>query len=156
MAEKRKLTKAGYKALEDELRYLIDVRLPECKKQLAEARAEGDLSENADYDAARALQAEIAGRIAQIEEILKNAEIVSESGTKKVAIGTVVTFKNVKTGVVETFAIVDTVESNPFEGKISHACPLGEALVGKAVGDKAEVKANEPYIVEVLEIKALA
>ena len=74
MAEKRKLTKTGYKALEDELRELIDVKLPECKKQLAESRAEGDLSENADYDAARSLQAEIEGRIKQIQEIKPKAQ----------------------------------------------------------------------------------
>lgn len=156
MAEKRKLTKAGYQALQDELRYLIDVRRPEYKKQLAEARAEGDLSENADYDAARALQAEIEGRIAQIEEILKNAEIIAETSLKKVAIGTVVTFKNLKTGEIETYAIVDTVESDPFEKKISHACPLGSALTGKSVGDRVEVKVAEPYIVEIIEIKAIA
>ena len=156
MAEKRKLTKAGYQALQDELRYLIDVRRPEYKKQLAEARAEGDLSENADYDAARALQAEVEGRIAQIEEILKNAEIVNTTSVKKVAIGTIVTFKNVKTGEVETYAIVDTVEADPFEKKISHACPLGTALTGKSVGDKVEVKVAEPYVVEILEIRAIA
>ena len=156
MAEKRKLTKAGYQALQDELRYLIDVRRPEYKKQLAEARAEGDLSENADYDAARALQAEVEGRIAQIEEILKNAEIVNTTSVKKVAIGTIVTFKNVKTGEVDTFAIVDTVEADPFEKKISHACPLGNALTGKSVGDKVEVKVAEPYVVEILEIRAIA
>jgi transcription elongation factor GreA len=156
MAEKRKLTKAGYKKLEEELRFLIDVRRPEIKQQLAEARAEGDLSENADYDAARALQAEVEGRILQIEEILKNAEMISESGTKKVAIGSIVTFKNLSTGESETLTIVDTIESNIFEGKISHACPLGEALIGKAVGDKAEVKVANPYIVEIVNIAALA
>ena len=126
MAEKRKLTKAGYQALEDELRFLIDVRRPEYKKQLAESRAEGDLSENADYDAARTLQAEIEGRIAEIEEILKNAEIIADGSNRKitkVAIGTIVTFKDLSTGETETYAIVDTVESDPFEHRISHSCP---------------------------------
>ena len=154
MAEKRKLTKEGYNRLPAQLRELIDVRRPEYTKQLTEARAQGDLSENADYDAARALQAEVEGEIARIEEILKNAEIVADNGGKRVQIGSVVTFKDLSSGDVFTMMIVDTVESNLFENKISHSCPLGEALVGLVVGDKAEVKVAQPYFVEVLEIKS--
>ena len=154
MAEKRKLTKEGYNRLQAQLRELIDVRRPEYTKQLTEARAQGDLSENADYDAARALQAEVEGEIARIEEILKNAEIVADNGGKRVHIGSVVTFKDLSSGDVFTMMIVDTVESNLFENKISHSCPLGEALVGLVVGDKAEVKVAQPYFVEVLEIKS--
>ena len=82
MSEKTKLTKAGYKKLEEELRTLIDVTRDEVKNQLAEARAQGDLSENADYDAARAKQAEVEGRIKEIEDILNNCEIIEE-GTRK-------------------------------------------------------------------------
>lgn len=157
MAEKRKLTKSGYKALEEELRDLIDVKLPECKKQLSEARAEGDLSENADYDAARALQAEIEGRIKQIQEILNNAELIAEtkSGSKKVSLGSTVVLKDLGTGEKDEYTIVDTVESDPFKGWISHSCVLGSAILGKSVGDKVEIKAQEPYMVEILEIKVL-
>ena len=79
MTEKTQLTKEGYKKLEDELRNLIDFVREDVKKQLAEARAQGDLSENADYDAARARQAEVEGRISQIESILANAEIITEN-----------------------------------------------------------------------------
>ena len=78
MADKQKLTKAGYKKLQDELKYLVDEAREEIKVQLAEARAQGDLSENADYDAARGKQAEVEGRIKEIENILANAEIIEE------------------------------------------------------------------------------
>ena len=78
MADKQKLTKAGYKKLQEELKYLVDVAREEVKRQLAEARAQGDLSENADYDAARGKQAEVEGRIKEIENILANAEIIEE------------------------------------------------------------------------------
>ena len=79
MADKQKLTKAGYKKLQEELKYLVDVAREEVKRQLAEARAQGDLSENADYDAARGKQAEVEGRIKEIENILANAEIIEEA-----------------------------------------------------------------------------
>ena len=94
----------------------------------------------------------------EIEEILKNAEIIADGSNRKitkVAIGTIVTFKDLSTGETETYAIVDTVESDPFEHRISHSCPLGQALVGRSVGDKIEVKVAEPYVIEIIEIKAL-
>lgn len=155
MAEKQKLTKAGYKKLQDELRDLIDVKREEVKIQLAEARAQGDLSENADYDAARNKQAEIENRIKQIEQILNNAEIISEGGKgNKVALGSTVTLRYVDLGKEETYMIVGTIESDPFNGKISNACPLGEAIVGKSVGDIVEVKSAKSYKVEVLKIES--
>ena len=155
MAEKQKLTKAGYKKLEDELRDLIDNQREENKHQLAEARAQGDLSENADYDAARAKQAEIEGRIKEIENILNNSEIITESkgSTKKVALGSTVTLKYVESGKEGCYMIVGTIEADPFNGKISNACPLGEAIVGKGVGDIVEVKAAKTYKVEILKIE---
>ena len=92
MAEKTKLTKAGYKKLEEELRYLIDVVRDEVKRQLAEARAQGDLSENADYDAARQKQAEVESRIKEIEDILNNSEILEENSKgNRVGLGSTVT-----------------------------------------------------------------
>ena len=155
MAEKQKLTKAGYKKLEEELNYLINVAREEVKKQLAEARAQGDLSENADYDAARGKQAEVEGRIKEIENILANAEIIEEgkASTKKVGLGSTVTIRFLDNGKEASFMIVGTVESDPVNGKISNSCPLGEALVGKNVGDIVEVKANKTYKVEILKIE---
>ena len=156
MADKQKLTKAGYKKLQEELKYLVDEAREEVKRQLAEARAQGDLSENADYDAARGKQAEVEGRIKEIENILANADIIEESkaSTKKVGLGSTVTIRYVDTDRKDqAFMIVGTVESDPVNGKISNSCPLGEALVGKTVGDIVEVKAIKTYKVEILKIE---
>ena len=121
MADKQKLTKAGYKKLQDELKYLVDVAREEIKVQLAEARAQGDLSENADYDAARAKQAEVEGRIKEIENIIANAEIIEEgkANTKKVGLGSTVTIRFLENNKEVSYMIVGTVESDPVNGKIS-------------------------------------
>ncbi len=155
MAEKTKLTKAGYKKLEEELRYLIDVARDEVKRELAEARAQGDLSENADYDAARGKQAEVEARIKEIEATLNNAEIIEEnSKSNRVGLGTTVTLKFIEKNEEKTYMIVGSIESNPFEGKISSSCALGEAILGKLVGDIIEVKAIKPYKVQIISIGA--
>ena len=155
MADKQKLTKAGYKKLEEELNYLVNEAREEVKRQLAEARAQGDLSENADYDAARSKQAEVEGRIKEIENILANAEIIEEgkASTKRVGLGSTVTIRFIDNGKEASYMIVGTVESDPVNGKISNSCPLGEALVNKNVGDIVEVKANKTYKVEILKIE---
>lgn len=160
MADKIVLTKAGKEELERELRELIDNTREEVKRQLTEARAQGDLSENADYDAARNRQAEVEGRIKEIENILSNAEIIDDDSkpskkSNKVALGSTVTVKFVETGKEGKYMIVGTVESDPFNNKISNACPLGEALIGKSVGDVVDVKGpKNVYKVEVLKIGA--
>lgn len=155
MAEKTKLTLAGYKKLEEELDNLIHVVSEEVKVQLAEARAQGDLSENADYDAARNKQAEVEARIKEIEYILNNCEIITETNKNKnkVSLGSTVTLKFVETGNVDTFMLVGTVEADPFNKKISIACPLGEAITGKAVGDIVDVKSVKPYKVEIIKLE---
>ena len=151
MAEKTKLTKVGYKKLEDELRYLIDVVREEVKRELAEARAQGDLSENADYDAARSKQAEVENRIKEIENILSNCEIIEENvKSNRVGLGSKVLIKNLDNGKEAEYMIVGSIESDPFSGKISNACALGEAILGKTVGDVVEVKAGKTYKVEIL------
>ena len=159
MADKIKLTKAGKEELEKELRYLIDEAREEVKRQLAEARAQGDLSENADYDAARNRQAEVEGRIKQIEDILSNCELIDDEKASKrkgdkVALGSTVTIRFLENGKEAKYMIVGTVESDPFNNKISNACPLGEALIGKATGDVVEVKAKKIYKVEIIKIGA--
>ena len=156
MTEKVKLTKAGKKKLEEELRTLIDVTRDEVKRQLAEARAQGDLSENADYDAARNKQAEVEARIKQIEDILDNSEIIDEGGSKnknRVGLGSFVTVKKLDDGRENTYQIVGSVESDPFHGKISNSCPLGEAILGKNVGDIVEIKVEKPYKVEIIKLE---
>jgi transcription elongation factor GreA len=159
MSDKVQLTKVGKEELERELRKLIDVEREEVKKQLAEARAQGDLSENADYDAARNRQAEVENRIKQIEDILSNYELIDDEKSSKrkgdkIALGSTVTIRFLETGKEAKYMIVGTVESDPFNNKISNACPLGEALIGKSVGDIVDVKAKKNYKIEVVKIGA--
>lgn len=158
MGEKTQLTKEGKKRLEQEYETLINVTRDEVKKQLEEARAQGDLSENADYDAARNRQAEVEGRIKEIENILANYVLIDEEGgkkkTNKIALGSTVTIRFLNNGREEQFMIVGTIESDPFNHKISNASPLGEALIGKTVGEIVEVKGKVNYQVEVLKIGA--
>lgn len=154
--EKQQLTRAGYDKLNEELRNLIDNVRDEVKRQLAEARAQGDLSENADYDAARDRQAEVEGRIKEIEDILNNCTIIEEGGNKKpkkVTLGCTVTIKYLESAKEDSYMIVGTVESDPFNKKISNACPLGEALINRGVGDVVEIKGRKNYKVEVLKIE---
>ena len=155
MVNKVELTKEGAENLEKELRHLIDIDRPEVIEALQAARAQGDLSENADYDAARTKQAEIEGRIKEIENILANVKIISEkSKAKGVVLGSTVTIKDLSDGSVESYTIVGTVEANPLKGLISNVSPLGRAVVDKNVGDIVSVHANKEYKVEILKIES--
>ena len=155
MVNKIELTKEGAEKLEKELRRLIDIDRPEVIEALQAARSQGDLSENADYDAARTKQAEIEGRIKEIENILANVKIISEKTTrsKGVVLGSKVTIKDLSDDSVETYTIVGTVEANPLKGLISNVSPLGRAVVDKNVGDIVSVHANKEYKVEILNIE---
>ena len=124
--------------------------------ELQEARAQGDLSENADYDAAREHQAQVEARIHEVEAILKQAEIIEEDESAKeiVRIGSVVTLKDLSDGEVATYTIVGTTEADPFEGKISNESPVVQAILDKKAGDVVTIsKAAIPYDVEILEVK---
>ena len=155
MVNKIELTKEGAEKLEKELRHLIDIDRPEVIESLQAARSQGDLSENADYDAARNRQAEIEGRIKEIENILANVKIISEKTTKSkgVVLGSKVTIKDLSDDTVETYTIVGTVEANPLKGLISNVSPLGRAVVDKNIGDIVSVHANKEYKVEILNIE---
>lgn len=152
MVEKIQLTKEGYENFQKEYRQLIDVTREEVKRQLIEARAQGDLSENADYDAARARQAEVEGRIVELENILHNAIIIDENKkhSRKIALGSTIKIKNLSDGSEHIYTITGTSESNPTEGKISNECPLGRALIGQEKGKIVTVKAKKEYQVEIL------
>ena len=155
MEEKiQQLTKEGKRQLEEELRDLIDNVREEVKTQLAEARAQGDLSENADYDAARARQAEVEGRIRQIEDILANATVITEKkgDTNKVGLGSTIDVEYLDSKKKAKYTIVGTVESDPFSGKISNECPLGAALLGKKEGDVVEVKGPKTYSIKIVKL----
>lgn len=152
---KVELTKEGAEKLEKELRHLIDIDRPEVIESLQAARAQGDLSENADYDAARNKQAEIEARIKQIENILANVKIISEKpkATKVVGLGSKVTVRDLSDNSEAVYTIVGTVEANPIKGLISNVSPLGRAIVDKAVGDVAIVHVAQEYKVEILKIE---
>ncbi|HRJ06584.1 MAG TPA: transcription elongation factor GreA [Candidatus Saccharibacteria bacterium] len=130
------ITKDGKRELEAELAKL-KARRGEIAEKIAEARDYGDLSENAEYDAAREDQGLVESRIAEIEDILLNAELIKSSKKSSVGLGSKVELKN--GGKPVTYHIVGPVEANPVEGKISNESPIGVALMGKKVGDKAVV-----------------
>lgn len=138
MAEKKSvLTKSGAEKLQAELKELKEVRRAEIAEKIKEARAQGDLSENAEYDAAKDEQAEIEARIAEIESTLKNSELVQEAtDTKTVFVGAKVTVREEGSDEDEIFYIVGSKEANSLNNKISNESPLGAALMGAKVRQK--------------------
>ena len=150
------LTEEGLQELKNELDNLINVRRPENINAIKEARALGDLSENAEYDAARNEQAQIEGRIKQLEKMLENVSIITEVSTDKVSIGNTVSIKHVDDDddEVEEYKIVGSQEADPFESKISNESPIAQALFDHKVGDVVTVESpNGSYEVEIVEIK---
>ena len=134
-----KLTKQGHLNLIDEIERLKDIDRKENLQALKDARAQGDLSENADYDAARDDQARIEGRIKEIENILKNFEIIKEDTSKKVNIGKTIVIK-VDDLEEATYTIVGSLEANPLQGRISNESPIGKAIIGSKKGQTIQVK----------------
>lgn len=130
------ITEAGKKELEAELETLKG-RRGEVAEKIAEARNYGDLSENADYDTAREDQALVETRIAEIEDILANAEIIKATKSSHIRVGSTVELKNGSKTM--TYTLVGPVEADPLEGKISNESPIGEALMGKKVGETATI-----------------
>ncbi len=136
------LTPEGEKALRDELRELVEVKRPALAERLRKAIAQGDLSENADYKAAKEEQSFLEGRIQEIESMLQNAEIIEEAqSADKVSLGSYVTVVEEGTRRPETFRIVGTAEADPIGGKVSHESPIGRRLLGHQVGDVVTVEA---------------
>ena len=143
MAEKKNiLTYEGLRKLEEELDDLIVVKRKEIAQKIKEAREQGDLSENAEYDAAKDEQRDIEARIEQIEKILKNAEVIDEDEVdlEKISIGCKVTVLDVEYDEEEEFRIVGSSEANSLQGKISNESPVGKALLGAKVGDTINVE----------------
>jgi transcription elongation factor GreA len=128
------LTKAGYEDLKNELKNLIEVIRPQVIEELVEARNQGDLSENADYDAARNRQAEVEARIKELEATIANAKLIEDNTKEKgIHLGNTVTFKNIKTKEERQVKIVGAIEADPFEGLISNESPLAKAMMGRLV-----------------------
>jgi transcription elongation factor GreA len=136
MKKTYKITEVGKKELEAELETLKN-RRGEIADKIAEARNYGDLSENADYDSAREDQALVETRIAEIEDILAKAEIIKAGKSTRVSVGSTVELKS--NGKTFTYTLVGPVEADPLEGKISTESPIGEALMGKKVGESATI-----------------
>lgn len=150
------LTQKGLDELKVELDELINVKRPANIIAIKEARALGDLSENADYDSARDEQAQIEGRIQKIEKMLENAVIIEESSTDQVGIGSTVQIRYVDEDDDETdeYQIVGSQEADPFMSKISNESPIAQALLNRKVGDVVTVESpNGSYQVEITEIK---
>ena len=155
MSNKVYLTNEGFLEIEEELNHLKDVKRPEVIKALKEARALGDLSENADYDAARNEQAQIEGRILELEKVLETAEIIEKRDTDKVGLGTTVVLRYLDEDDEETeeYKIVGSKEADPSKNKISNESPLAQAIWGAKAGDERTVDSPRgKYRVEIVEI----
>ncbi len=147
------LTSEGYLDLETELNTLKSEDRPRIIEAIKEARAQGDLSENADYDAARDEQAKIEARIQELEYMLEHAKIIEKASGDKVAVGTTVTVKYVDDDEEEEYSIVGSMEADPFENKISNESPIGKAIMDKKVGDTISVESpNGSYDIKIVKI----
>ena len=148
------LTQEGLDELKNELDNLINVKRPENIQAIKEARSLGDLSENAEYDAALNEQAQIEGRIKQLEKMLENVSIISEVSKDKVGIGNTVAIKYVDDDEEDEYTIVGSQEADPFESRISNESPIAKALFDHKVGDIVTVESpNGSYEIEIIEIK---
>lgn len=146
------MTEEGYKKLKEEIFQLETVDRPAISRQIAEARDKGDLSENAEYDAAKEAQGLLEAKISQLKGLLINARVINEEtiGTDNVQILNKVTILNKKTNQKVTYMLVAENEANLLEGKIAVSTPIAQGLLGKKVGDIAEIKV--PSGVQTFEI----
>lgn len=149
------VTEEGLKNLQDEYNHLVHVVREQVKSDLKEARAQGDLSENADYDAAREMQSQVESRIFELENMLKNIELIdtSKTGSKTVRIGSEVTVKFLDTNQVSTYRIVGSTEADPLNGKLSNETPLAQAMMDHKVGQTVTVSVKVPYKVLIEKVK---
>ena len=149
MSEIKTYTQAGFKALQDELDYLVNVRVEENKKEISTARAFGDLSENSEYDEAKQEQGKIHARIDELREMIANAKVIDESqiDESKISVGSIVVLYNVERAKEITYHIVGSYETDPANGKISDSSPIGMALLGSRAGDEVLVSgAREQHL----------
>ena len=148
-------TAEGLKKLREELNHLKDVERPNASQAIAEARDKGDLSENAEYDAAKEAQGMLEMKIAKLEETLANARLIDETqlDTSKVLVLSTVKIKNQTNGMEMSYTLVAESEADLATGKISVSSPIGKGLLGKSVGDVAEIEVpNGTMKFDILEI----
>ena len=154
MSEIKIYTPKGFKALQDELDYLENVKVEENKKDISTARSFGDLSENSEYDEAKAEQGKIHARISELKEMIANAKVIDESqiDSSKISVGSIVkVFNRTRNQEVE-YHIVGSYETDPSNGKISDSSPIGSALLGAKEGDVVTVSAAREQVLEVLSV----
>lgn len=148
------LTKKGLEEVKDEVNNLKTVVRPEVIAQIKEARAQGDLSENAEYQAAREKQAQVEAKIKDLEYIIDNAIIISESKTDKINVGSTVKIKYIDDNEIDEYTIVGSTEADPFNNKISNESPIAKGIIGKKKGDIVSIESpNGNYDVEIMDIK---
>ena len=145
---KHTMTADGLKKLQNEYDYLVGTRRKEVAEKLKEARSHGDLSENAEYDAAKDEQAEIEARINELENMFPNIEIIDETllHTGHIQIGSRFVVRDEEFGDEETYQIVGSKEANPMENRISDESPVGKSLIGHAVGDVVEIETPDGFV----------
>ena len=148
MAEMQKtlITKEGLEKMQKELEDLRTTKRAEVAQRLKEAIAMGDLSENSEYDEAKNAQAFLEGRIVQLEQQIRTAQIIVKGKKNRIDVDSTVTIEDMEEYVKETVTIVGSAESNPFEGRISNESPVGRALVGAKAGDIVEADAPNSVI----------
>jgi transcription elongation factor GreA len=149
------MTDAGLRKLREELDRLVNVERPKISLQIGEARDKGDLSENAEYDAAKEAQGMLEMRISKLQEMVANSRIIDESKLDRssVQILSTVKLKNTKTGVVMTYTLVAENEANVKEGKIAISTPIGKGLVGKKIGEQVVINVPSGQLfLEIIEI----
>lgn len=149
------MSQEGYDKLRAQIKQLEEIERPEVIRQIQEAREKGDLSENAEYDAAKEAQGKLETKIAELKAVLSDAKIIDTSkvNTDTVQILTKVEMKNVKTGMKMEYTLVSESEANLREGKISVATPIAQGLLGKRVGDIASIKIPQGIIeLEIINI----
>lgn len=148
MPEEVLLTKEGLEKIKEEYDLHVSVTRKQIAERIKEAREFGDISENAEYDAAKNEQAELEERINKLENMMRNAKIIEEGASEggRVNIGSVVTLKDKKKKTTVEFKIVGSTEADPFEGKISNESAVGAALLGAKVGAKVEVEVPDGKI----------
>lgn len=154
MTQTKTYTPEGFKALQDELDYLVNVRVEENKKEISTARAFGDLSENSEYDEAKAEQGKIHARIAELREMISNAKVIDESQIDEsaVSVGSIVKVFNVERNKEFTYHIVGSYETDPQNGKISDASPIGSKLLGSRAGDEVVIEGAKIQHIKVLDV----
>ena len=149
------MTEEGLRKLKEELVQMESIQRPEISRQIAEARDKGDLSENAEYDAAKEAQGMLEGKIAQLKSLIATARVIDESAisTDEIQIMNKVTIKNLKTKKDMTYTLVSESEADLKSGKIAVNTPIAQGLLGKKVGDKVDIKVPSGMLsFEVLDI----